>query len=64
MNGALDYNQTDESNLNSSGVFDFVIGAWFSNQTSHNFYGTLDNIRLFNRKLSADEAKRLYNSES
>ena len=64
VNGVLDYTQTDTSNLNSSGVFSLAIGAWFSNQTSHNFYGTLDNIRFFNRKLSADEAKRLYNSES
>jgi len=63
LNGVLDYTETDTTNLHSSGVFNFAIGAWFYNTSAHNFQGTLDNVRFFNKKLSANEAKRLYNSE-
>lgn len=41
-----------------------AIGRWSSvNSTNSNFYGNIDNIRIYNRALTEDEVKNLYNTK-
>lgn len=64
LNGDVtDYSSSDGTALYSGGVYQMAIGAWFYNSTSHNFKGTIDSVRFFNRYITQAQALRLYNSE-
>jgi hypothetical protein len=58
LNGIQEATET-ESDALSAGSGCVCIGAGF-NRTS-NFKGQIDDVRIYNRALSADEIKRLYN---
>lgn len=38
-----------------------IIGAWSKTASVENFNGTLDDVRIYNRALDANEVKSLYN---
>jgi hypothetical protein len=38
-----------------------ILGGGFGSTTSYNFNGTIDEVRLYNKVLSAEEILRLYN---
>ena len=58
-NGSLDASKTTTiANLNSTPSDEFVIGRF---QGGFFYDGTIDDVRVYNRALSADEIKRLYN---
>ena len=64
LNGDVtDYSSSDGTALYSGGVYQMAIGAWFYNSTSHNFKGTIDSVRFFNRFITQPQALRLYHSE-
>ncbi len=64
LNGDVtDYSNSTTTALYDGGVYQMAIGAWFYNTTGHNFQGTIDNVRFFNRYITQPQALRLYHSE-
>ena len=64
INGdVLDYSTTDGSSLYDGGCYQMVIGSWFVQQSLSGFHGLIDNVRFFNRYITANQALRLYQSE-
>ncbi len=57
LNGILECNNTRES-VNSDSTENLLIGTWID--FGSYFNGTIDNVRIFNRSLSADEITALY----
>ncbi|MFC1721128.1 LamG domain-containing protein, partial [Patescibacteria group bacterium] len=61
VNGTLDQQNTTLSSVSMvSDTSLAIIGAYSDN--SSNFNGALDNARIYNRALSADEVRQLYNA--
>ena len=62
VNGVL---QTDQKNISSVGNLDntnpFRMGSYTNNPTYANFYGLIDEVRIYNRALSAEEIRYHYN---
>jgi len=60
INGELDSSQTDTASTSVTSDRDWCFGAKAEGVSSENFDGLLDDIRIYNRALSASEVKRLY----
>ena len=53
---------TDVSSWNISSTQSIIVGAWAAGSGHQNFIGSMDDIRIYNRALSASEIQELYKS--
>jgi len=63
LNGKLE-NSTPASGLILKTSIDLTIGRILPNNSSHNFHGVLDEIRIYNQALSEAEIRQLYQEET
>lgn len=59
INGVYNNSYTLPFSPNSNAA-DLVIGRWFPTETDYQFKGVADDVRIYNRALSASEIRQLY----
>ena len=63
VDGIFDSSSTDDSLTDVTNSAPIILGANHIDRTKQNFDGSIDDIRIYNRALSADEISVLYNYE-
>ena len=58
VNGVLNASQSATGTLTS--MVSLTIGSYLSGGGGHNYTGAIDNLRIYNRALSAAEVQQLY----